>query len=172
MHSLKFTLFLLIILISPLVLRKISMEPYPAILLPDGSGVVEIINKEVVFEFEEIYALNKKGQWVKVDPTVLFKPLPDAYTASIIKNLRTSGKSALERGGKKNKILKLLRVTKKTEVTKEDINQRNLWLKNRLAGLGLNNTKISICTAKIYSSPQTGKLIHKETDDRKIILLD
>lgn len=162
----------MLFLIAPLVLRSLSYEPYPAILLPDGSGTTPVINNEIVFSFDEVYAQDNRQQWVKVNTTDLFDPMPDPYTGSIIRSLVTDGKSSITEGSKKHKILKYLNPSRKIAVDKEDIKEMHTWLKKKLIVQQLDTIKINISRVTIYTSPQSGKLIRKTIDDKKIILLN
>lgn len=65
-------------------------EPYPAILLPEGAGIIAKTNDRVTFNYSVVYGLDEKREWCKIDADLLVTPIPSQYFDSILDKLESS----------------------------------------------------------------------------------
>jgi hypothetical protein len=78
--SLRFTVLLAGLLALPLALRAlVGVEPYPAILLPDGATLSRTDQGVVRFGSLALFALRANGEEVRLDPRSFMDPVPVHY---------------------------------------------------------------------------------------------
>src|ERR1700761_6548081 len=75
MHSIRFTILLLLVLFIPFFFRRQGFEPYPAIFLPEGPTVISKKNDTVKFYYTELLGLDEQKKWQKLDPIYLLSPI-------------------------------------------------------------------------------------------------
>ena len=81
-------LLLLAFLMLPFLLRETSSrwEPYPAVLLPVGDGLLDVRSPDVRFERTEVAAVLENGREVELDMEALLSPIPSQYWEDIVRH--------------------------------------------------------------------------------------
>lgn len=86
MFSKRATLFIALALLVPEIARKVSgsLEPYPAVLLPAGTGKLKLDGRRVTLTHNLVEA-RRAGQWQEVDRAALLDPLPVHYFGEMVR---------------------------------------------------------------------------------------
>jgi hypothetical protein len=73
-------------LLVPEVARKVSgsLEPYPAVLLPAGTGKLRLDGRRVTLNHNLVEA-RRAGEWHEVDRAELLDPLPVHYFGEMVR---------------------------------------------------------------------------------------
>jgi hypothetical protein len=73
-------------LLIPEILRKISgaLEPYPALLLPAGTGKLALDGRSVTLKHNLVEA-RRAGEWREIDRAELLDPLPVHYFGELVR---------------------------------------------------------------------------------------
>ena len=80
MLSARFTVLLAGALLVPFALRLwIEVEPYPAILLPDGATVLQREGGVTTFESLALFARRASGEETRLDARSFMDPIPSQY---------------------------------------------------------------------------------------------
>jgi hypothetical protein len=158
MHSIRFTFFLLLILFVPFYLMKIGYEPYPAILLPEGAGIMLKKNDRITFNYFEVYGLNEKKGWQKIDADQLLTPLPSQYFDSILDKLDSSSYTTT----KKYKLLQRYHLLENL-YTQHSADQ---WFISKLKQQHLYPYTLRTVNLTVTINLATGKEFNKITDEK------
>jgi len=87
LFSVRFTLILAALLIGPLLVRHYtSSEPWPAVLLPSGGGLIRKYDGIALFEVVEVKAVDRSGKELRIDPQDLIDPIPPQYFRALSEN--------------------------------------------------------------------------------------
>jgi hypothetical protein len=162
MHSLKFTFYLALFLFVPFFLREISLEPYPAILLPDGGGVTVKKRDSINFAYMEIYGLDAENNWKRIDARNLLNPIPGEYINMIINILYYSSPEK----SKRYKYLKKIHFLK----TSNDPRSADRWFINKLEKQHMNPYTLRIVNFSAAVNLKTGNRSNKIVNEKIIRL--
>ena len=172
MYSTKFSFLLLIILLIPFGLKLTNHEPYPAIILPDGSSNIYKKDNQLNVDIRKIYGLDEHNHWKEVNQYLFMAPIPVRYFTYVI--LLDFNVGLLEEKWRKIynyfDSIGLPRGTLST--TANEVRQRNQWIKDKLARQNLSTSRIKIATITMVTSTDSHSLLTKRIKDEKIIYLD
>lgn len=172
MYSSKFTVLLLICLLIPFLLRLKNYEPYPAILFPSGPETIKSVKGTVKTEIKQLYALNPKGKWQRIEPKTFMYPAPAAYLTNLIG--RDMGfkkpKPQLFNGryGLVNHFFRFQR----GNTTNANMMELHYWLKGRLTKSGFESSQIRVATYVHTISTINGEILKKELKNENYYNLD
>src|SRR5690606_18507053 len=135
MFSLRFTLFLLIVLMLPYILRfkfGDKFEPFPAILLPSGAVKTPMDANEIISWPISIFAQKEDESWVQVDTKALLYPVPANNHSHIFR--RDFGIANEPEHGDRRivHLLMALNIIKDRESSQEEKEKTKAWLRERL----------------------------------------
>ena len=171
LFSLKFTVFLVLVLFVPFVLRTLAkqLEPYPAIILPSGASKIDLKEGVIGVNSLSIYGYDTQGKLEKIDVKQFIAPIPSHYFPVIAKNeFGLSTKTTDE--------IWLRGLNKKIDIKRKSVSLANqelakIWLSNRLKKLGLSTSLILIRYEFKELSINDGKELSREITNEKNISL-
>lgn len=131
-------LALFVFLIIPFLLREINseLEPYPAVLLPAGTGKISVTAKEVSFSQRQIFAVFPDGNEQLLNPAEFFPPIPEQYWTEIARNRFGLGP---ERSRSISLGIWTLTVRQQREADTSERRETVEWLQGRLQNLGISD---------------------------------
>ncbi|KAA3436074.1 hypothetical protein [Rufibacter hautae] len=176
MFSLRFTLALLALLLIPYFLRSkygIALEPYPAVMLPSGSGKVDVAPGRTKVKFTSLYALNAQGTWSKVDNTHLLYPIPIQYLNPILaKEFGLKENAGAIRPGIQSELAENLSMSWARKVTEQDKNEVKVWLRRKLEHQNLHGPSLKVVqTVETISIPD-GRILNSRVAYENTLRLD
>lgn len=149
------SLLVALALIVPESLRSIvKLEPYPAVILPMGSGTIRIKNGKVPAR-RTYLAAKRNGKWEEVDASKFLAPVAVHYLAGIAR--RDFGfpdaKSA-------------------TPLQLEQAAETKRWMRAKLAAQGFETQELRLMKQSMTITLASGKRTHSKTSRRKTYDLD
>jgi len=135
MIKMKFTLWLMLILIVPFLLREKwghNGEIFPAVMLPTGAIKVPVNPEERVIKDISLYGQKKSGEWEKIDTKTLLAPIPTQYHKPIILQAFGLKKNSIDTLRSSGLIGKLKKRLKPRNANTEDIIAVKRWLRDWL----------------------------------------
>ncbi len=176
MFSLRFTFFLLIILIVPYCLRfKYGdvLEIYPSIMLPSGIYKLWKKHDQVEIEYTGFSGKDKNGNWQDVNNIEFMKPIPDHYLTVINLSISSTNDTGYNLAGSRLlqqlKKLKILKAYK--EKSRTNIQELNSWIRMKLSDQELDTLQIKKVLHKVIISTINGTIVKDDYNER-IIPLD
>ncbi len=163
MFSLRFTLVLLAVLLIPYFLRSkygVALEPYPAVMLPSGSGTVDVDPDKTKVKFTSLYALNTEGTWSKVDNARLLYPIPIQYLNPILaKEFGLKENAGAIRPGIQSELAGNLSMAWAKQITEQDKKEARAWLGKKLKQQNFQESSLKVVqTVETISIPDGRKL--------------
>jgi len=175
MFSLRFTLFLLIVLLVPLILRfKFGgkFEPFPAILLPSGASKTLMDATQIEAWSISILAQKEDKSWSEVDTKVLLYPIP-ANNHNYIFRRDFGIANAPGHGDRRIVHLMMeLNIIRDRESSREEKENTKAWLRERLYEQGFTGHVLKKSQKGAMISIQTGETLTETIIDERIIFLD
>lgn len=169
--TLKFTIYLIIALFFPFVIKTANskLEPYPAIILPSGAKKLNLKEGVIHVNNLSIYGYDLQGKLQKIDTKKILAPIPNHYLYAIVDNefglsTKITDEILLRGLGKKIEI-------KRKVASSEERQLAKLWLSNKLKDLGLSNLSIVVRYELKKLEINTGKEVSKEITNEKNISL-
>ena len=162
MFSLRSTIGLLLLLFIPFVLRKLNIEPYPAVLLPEGASIVNTANNLTSFTYQEVYGLKNKKDWQRVDVVMLMQPIPIQYFPTILER----NFSDIASKSRRRKWLKMFHLP--DHLNKQ--HDADAWFMERLGKQSLDPGTLRIVTFAKVINIQTGQESSRISDEKIIHL--
>ena len=171
LFSLKFTVFLVVVLFVPFVLRTLSkkLEPYPALILPSGASKIDLKEGVINVDSISIYGYDTQGKLQKIDVEQFIEPIPNHYFRHIAnKEFGLSTKTTEE--------IWLKGLNKKINIKRKSISLENqrlakIWVSNRLEQIGLSTSSILIRNESKVLSINNAKEVSREITNEKNISL-
>lgn len=162
MHSFRFTSILFICLLTPLVLRLMGLEPYPAILFPSGPETIKQARGKTEIETKQLYAKNQNGQWQLVEPKTFMYPASAIQLAKLVsKNMGFKKSKQLPFKGKIAIINFLYRSQQYSEKATEEAELRD-WIKTRLMRGNYQTSVIKVAVHTNIISTNNGNILQKQ----------
>ncbi len=163
MFSVKFSFILIALFVLNMALRALHIEPYPTLLLPDGpSNIIKDDSNRINVTSRELYALNEKNSWSKINLDQLGHkmPVPTNYLGAINFGLNPPS-------SKVEKIKKMLDLTA-TPNNIENKQHFNAWFRKKISDQGFKTESVKIISfvtlVSLTSKEIVGKKItHEET---------
>lgn len=167
--SILYFILLNLFLWPPFIIRSVDprLEIFPSIVLPSYASLVKM-NKEETIYLKRPYAYVKNGSLKEVDKAKFFEGIHGNYSAYIIANhfgLDTTQIKKQYTGRFK------IPYTVKSKVTEQERAETKIWIRNRLANMGYNDSILVIATKKIDVSKNRTFLIHKTIENDTVIRL-
>ncbi len=173
MFSLKFSIFLLIVLFIPFYLRTLQqIEPYPAVLMPSGPSVINNVNNQVKLKAKKLYAIDNTGKWKKINLRLLLYPIPPQYSETIASKGFGFDIDSPEGNRTKNEFFKKIKNLNTVSPSKEELADLKKWLKTKLAEQNFTTSAIKLVTVLQSISIETGVILEQKIVYEKIITLD
>lgn len=173
MFSLRFTIFLLLVLFIPLSLRTLKqIEPYPAVLLPSGVSLIKKVNNQVKLKVKKLYAIDKTGNWKKVDLRLLLHPIPLQFSEGLASKDFGFDTDFLKRNGGKDSLLNKTKNLNTVSANKEELKDLRKWLKTKLVEQNFATSTIKSVSYLETISIETGVVLEQEVIYERIIELD
>ncbi len=171
LFSLKFTVFLILVLLVPFVLKTVSrkLEPYPAIILPSGASKLDLKEGKIGVDGISIYGYDTQGNLEKIDVKQFIAPIPSHYFHVLANNefgLSTKTTDEIWLRGLNKKI-----DIKRKSTSSEHQELAKIWLANRLKKLGLSTSSILIRYEFKELSINDGKELSRKITNEKNISL-
>jgi hypothetical protein len=173
MFSLRATLLLIAILIIPYAIKSfLSIEPFPAVILPSGPGKTSVDVSEFELTTVSYYGISEDGDWNQVNAQKLLHPLHYPLQRYILSN---------EISKIDNSSIKIERATKRTLKEKLSRSKKNKFqannelkelLRQRLASQGFKNSTLKILKQKVTISIPSGDTINSTFVNESILYLD
>ncbi len=173
MFSLKFSIFLLIVLFIPFYLRTLQqIEPYPAVLMPSGPSVIKNVNNQVNLKVKKLYAIDNTGKWKKINLRLLLYPIPPQYSETLASKGFGFGNDSSEGDRTKNEFFKKIKDINTASPSKEELADLRQWLKMKLAQQNFATSAIKLVTILQSISIETEVVLEQKVIYEKIITLD
>jgi hypothetical protein len=138
MKRLAVALVVALVLLLPALLRAVGLEPWPAMLLPDGANLVDTSDGSTHFVGLELHAITAGGT-VPVDPARLIFPAPERYW----RHMASRGFGILEVSGRE-------RV------------EAEAWLQDALERQGIEASVLQVTWSRVRRSTSTGQIVSRE----------
>lgn len=84
--SLRFTCMLAALLFIPFGIKLMILEPYPAVIMPSGSGRIDISEGTYRFTYYRAYGITSSNAREALNVIDLIQPAHDQYLYTIFKN--------------------------------------------------------------------------------------
>lgn len=100
--SIWFTCVLGALLCIPFGIKLMIAEPYPAVIMPSGSGSIDLSDDTYTFTHYRAYGIKASGEQEAIDLVGLIQPAHQQYLYSIFKNklgLRSNPEKAIKLRG-------------------------------------------------------------------------
>lgn len=139
-------------LFLPFALKTIDMrlEIFPSVILPSSSGTIKIDKNKTVGKVE-LYGIMQNGDTLELDKGDFMKPMPKHYLDRLLDNKFGLKEFTVEQA-KTNKFGLPFKI--KSKVTKAEISETKVWLRNRLKTLGCLDTVLIVKQRRIVISPE------------------
>lgn len=164
---------LAVLLIVPFAIYQASREePYPAIMFPEGAGVVDIVDDRVELGIRSFVGFDDADEPVYLDVTELLDPIPPSHSGGIARN-RFGMNDAKTREVSVN--LRLLHGTidvPRYAATPEEQAEVREWLTGHLVQRGLQPDRFSVWYERVSIDYETGTEIARELVREDPILHD
>ncbi|MBC3541778.1 hypothetical protein ACFSC6_09990 [Rufibacter sediminis] len=175
MFSLRFTLSLLGILLIPYFFRAkygIALEPYPAVMLPSGSGKVDASADIAQISYTTVLGRNATGQWSRVDNARLLYPIPIQYLSPILsKEFGLKEDAGTIRPGIQSSLAGDLSILWAKHVTEQDRQEVKAWLRGRLGEQHFDASVLKVVKVEeVIAIPDGRKLNYKVTYENTLRL--
>lgn len=154
---------LAVLLITPFAIYQVSREePYPAIMFPEGAGVVDIVDDQVAFQIRSFVGFDDADEPVYLDVTDLLDPIPPSHSGGIARN-RFGMNDARTREVSVN--LRFLHSTidvPRHAATPEEQAEVREWLAGHLVERGLRPDRFSVWYERASVDYATGAELTRE----------
>ena len=147
--TLRNTLIFIFLLVSPyfIYIRYGSlsmMEPYPAVILPDGAGFLYKDNDTISFNYSRLYA-SRNNQWEYISSEEFLYPIPSYYFNYFLAHidwLENPPKIKYEEGYLLG--LFLNKKIKRNQYRKDEADEFKYWLSRKISVLGYESDSVMI----------------------------
>lgn len=146
-----FALFMVVVLFVPSIIKVIDMrlELFPSVILPSSSGTIKIDQDRKVKRME-LHGITIQGDTIELDKGDFLNPIPEHYLYRLLLN-DFGLKEYQYENTKTNRLALPFRLQSK--VSKEDINETKVWLRDRLQKLGCSDSVLIVKKRLITISP-------------------
>jgi hypothetical protein len=161
--SVSITALLGAVLLLPMLIKTTIAEPFPAVLLPSGAGLVPLIDGRVQFEYVSLFAYDEAGALKKIAPLGFVDPMPVHFIPGLIRN----------RFGQGTEVSRTVRALgrdlhfDRPQPTAAEREQARAWLREKLRARGLAD---QVLIARVESSTvvlSTGEDVAKVVRDEQ-----
>ncbi len=130
------------LLLIPFLLREgflpaPTVEIFPALLFPSGKGMAAVDGDDVIYTAYEISSVDSNGKTHRLDPRLLFQPLPSRYWIYLASDtIRFGLADAAESAVEKKVGSWTLSVTKSRTLSDREQAEVIAWFQKRLEAVG------------------------------------
>ena len=174
MFSLRFTLLLVAFLAIPYAIKSfLSIEPFPAVILPSGPGKSLVEVSEIELTAISYYGISIDGNWRQVDASELLHPLHGPLQRYILSDqfIAIENTNTQQTRNSTSNTLKsrLSRNDRYSDQSKVEIRE---LLRSRLASQEFKTSRLKILKQKVVISIPSGDTINSTLLYENIIYLD
>ena len=173
MPKARHTIFLLIVLILPLVIKTLfgyQFEIYPAIIMPSGPHIKTLEGGTIKHRQIEFFAQEEGKTWEQLDPVALLSPLPEQYSSPIMRREFGLVPPRTYPDRRFFKMLKSLHLLDPRELNERDIIELKAWIQYKTELMGTRADKIKI-EAVEKTIDTEGNILNNKVESEQIIHL-
>jgi hypothetical protein len=170
--DLVYTTLLSAFLLVPFAIRTLAptLEPYPAVLLPSGTGTIKMTGGQIDLGRIAIYGKTAGSDaWTRLSPSQFLNPIPPHFFPSLAQRnfgISSSGPIAHGIDG-----LGLVITIDPHKVSDEEVRNAKQWLRARLKGSGCDDNLLRITQDVVTFRPSDGAEIAVRYQDDKVLEL-
>ena len=168
--SLKFTLLLCAYLVVPFAIESVTgLLTFPAVLLPVGSGKLDVLDGKVTFAHLSFWGFDRQGRPQQLDPGKFFAPIPIGYSGALagygLGLSEETTQPVWVRGARFR--MAIPRHIPETALRDEVV----AWLSDQLRKEGLSTDRIAVRRDEIIVEVKTGRKLSSSLLDERTITL-
>lgn len=171
MFSVRFCIFLLIVLFISFLLRLFGEEPYPAVLLPSNASTINK-NEDLVMETTRLFGVRPDGTWGELNRKVFFEPIPFEHTARLMANNLELQEDTMRWHTRKYRLYQKLGIFQNQDLPAGQLREVKEWIRSKLAEQGFTTTKIRVSVFSETISLLTGQVMNSEVKNQNTYSLD
>lgn len=170
--DLVYTTLLSAFLLVPFAVRTLAptLEPYPAVLLPSGTGTIKITGGQTDLDRIAIYGKTAGSDaWTRLSPSRFLNPIPPQYFPTLAQ--RNFGMSPAGPIAHRIHGVGVLITIQPRKVSEEEVRNAKQWLRARLKGSGCDDNLLRITQDVVTLRPSDGAEIAVRYQDDKVLEL-
>jgi hypothetical protein len=170
--DLVYTTLLFAFLLVPFAIRTLAptLEPYPAVLLPSGTGTIKMTGGQIDLDRLAIYGKTAGSDaWIRLSLSRFLNPIPPQYFPTLAQRnfgMSPSGPITHRFDG-----LSLVITIDPHKVSEEEVRDTKQWLRARLKGSGCDDNLLRITQDVVTLRPSDGAEIAVRNQDDKVLEL-
>jgi hypothetical protein len=170
--DLVYTTLLSALLLVPFAISYLAptLEPYPAVLLPSGAGVIKATGDQIDLLKNTIYGRAAgRDAWTRLSPSQFLNPVPYEFFQDLAKRyfgLSPSGPIAHSIHG-----VGLVITIDPHKVSEDEVRNAKQWLRARLNRSGCDDSLLRITQEVVTLRPSDGAEIAVRYQDDKVFVL-
>jgi hypothetical protein len=167
-----YTTLLSAFLLVPFAIRILAptLEPYPAVLLPAGTGGIKTTEGQIDLDRTAIYGRAAgRDAWTRLSPSQFLNPIPPAFFLTLAQ--RYFGLSPIAPIAHSIRGVGVVITTDTHKVSEEEVKNAKQWLRARLNGSGCDDNVLRITQEVVTLRPSDGAEIAVRYQDDKVFEL-
>jgi hypothetical protein len=164
-----YTALLSTVLVVPFAITFLApgLEPYPAVLLPSGSGRIQVAGEQMDFSRTSIYGKVARGDaWTRLSPPKFLSPIPDDFFPPLAQ--RNFGLSPVGLIADRTKIGVVITIGPR-KVREEEVKNAKQWFRARLKESGCDDNVLRITQEVVTFRRSDGAEIAIRSENDKVL---
>jgi hypothetical protein len=170
LFSMRTTALLLLALVIPYGTKLVAhVEPFPAMIFPDGSGTVPIVDGGVRFGHVSLRGYGVDGQTRALEAKRVLAPIPSHYLYAMAANAFGQSDSVARDFSMFHGRLRLYAPRHRASPAEKE--EARAWLADRLRASGVSADKVVLRFDTVTVDRHTGRELARRTDEERVLAL-
>jgi hypothetical protein len=166
-----YTVALLTVLVVPFAIAFLAspLEPYPAVLLPSGAGMIKTAGDQLELPRTSIYGkVPGKDSWTRLSPSLFLSPIPPEFLPPLTQ--RYFGLRPVEPVPYRTRLGLVIKINPR-KVDEKEIPRAKEWLRTRLKESGCEDSLLRVSQEVVTIRRSDGAELGVRNEDDNIFEL-